>query len=173
MAAELEVPQHLYVHGFLLMHGEKMSKSWATCSTRTVIERFGADALRFYCFREVTFGQDGRSPPRASRRATRPSWQTTRQPRQPHARDGRALPRRRVPTWRPTRAGGRLRRAADTVAALLDRAEISQALEEIWQRVRRLNRYVEERAPWQLAKDPAQAGELDATLPRSPRACAP
>jgi len=39
------------------------------------------------------------------------------------------------------------------VTGLLDRAEITQALERIWQRVRRLNRYVEERAPWQLAKD--------------------
>jgi methionyl-tRNA synthetase len=50
------------------------------------------------------------------------------------------------------------------VAALLDGAELSQALDAIWQRVRRLNRYVEERAPWQLAKDAAQAGALDETL---------
>src|SRR3712207_2094428 len=53
---------------------------------------------------------------------------------------------------------------AGDVSALLDRAEITQALEVIWQRVRRLNRYVEERAPWQLAKDEARAGELDTTL---------
>jgi methionyl-tRNA synthetase len=50
------------------------------------------------------------------------------------------------------------------VAALLDRAEATQALELIWQRVRRLNRYVEERAPWKLAKDPDAARELDWTL---------
>jgi methionyl-tRNA synthetase len=50
------------------------------------------------------------------------------------------------------------------VAELLDRGEITQALERIWQRVRRLNRYVEERAPWQLAKDEANAPELDRTL---------
>ncbi|MDQ2898075.1 MAG: methionine--tRNA ligase, partial [Actinomycetota bacterium] len=41
---------------------------------------------------------------------------------------------------------------------------ITTALEEIWVRVRRCNRYVEECAPWQLAKDPEQAGALDATL---------
>jgi methionyl-tRNA synthetase len=46
----------------------------------------------------------------------------------------------------------------------MDRAEPTQALDRIWQRVRRLNRYVEERAPWQLAKDPAAADELDQTL---------
>jgi methionyl-tRNA synthetase len=50
------------------------------------------------------------------------------------------------------------------VAELLDGAEITQALEEIWVRVRRLNRYVEQRAPWKLAKDEAAAGELDIVL---------
>ena len=46
----------------------------------------------------------------------------------------------------------------------MDRAELTQALEAIWQRVRRLNRYVEEQAPWQLAKDDARAGDLDRVL---------
>ena len=66
------------------------------------------------------------------------------------------------------------------VSGLLDRAEITQALERIWQRVRRLNRYVEERAPWQLAKDDANAerARRHAPLarrghPRAHRAAAP
>jgi methionyl-tRNA synthetase len=41
---------------------------------------------------------------------------------------------------------------------------VTQALDRIWQRVRRLNRYVEEQAPWKLAKDEARAGELDTAL---------
>ena len=45
------------------------------------------------------------------------------------------------------------------VAAVLDRAEPTRALDLIWQRVRRLNRYVEERAPWELAKDLEAAGQ--------------
>ncbi len=53
---------------------------------------------------------------------------------------------------------------AERVGELLDRADVSTALELIWQRVRRCNRYVEERAPWQLARDPADAGALDETL---------
>jgi methionyl-tRNA synthetase len=53
---------------------------------------------------------------------------------------------------------------ADEVAALLDRAELTQALDVIWQRVRRLNRYVEERAPWQLAREESAAAALDETL---------
>jgi len=46
----------------------------------------------------------------------------------------------------------------------IDRAELTLALDEIWQRVRRLNRYVEEQAPWQLAKDDARSDELDLVL---------
>ena len=49
-------------------------------------------------------------------------------------------------------------------AGLLDRTEISRALEVCWSAVRRLNRYVEERKPWELAKDPERAGELDRVL---------
>ena len=52
----------------------------------------------------------------------------------------------------------------EEVCALLDEAEITQALDRIWQRVRRLNRYVEENAPWQLAKDPEQAEKLNTVL---------
>jgi methionyl-tRNA synthetase len=50
------------------------------------------------------------------------------------------------------------------VCALLDHAELTQALDRIWQRVRRLNRYVEEQAPWKLAKDPAESDRLDTVL---------
>ena len=53
---------------------------------------------------------------------------------------------------------------AERVSELIDGAELTLALDEIWQRVRRLNRYVEEQAPWQLAKDPARAQELDRVL---------
>jgi len=50
------------------------------------------------------------------------------------------------------------------VVAHLDQFDITSALESIWALVRRLNQYVEESAPWQLAKDDARAGELDQVL---------
>src|SRR5271169_6892816 len=60
MAAEIELPEHIFVHGYLLMDGEKMSKSLGNVlDPFAVIERFGADSLRFYLLREVPFGQDG------------------------------------------------------------------------------------------------------------------
>jgi methionyl-tRNA synthetase len=47
---------------------------------------------------------------------------------------------------------------------IVDRAELTPALELVWERVRRLNRYVEETTPWALAKDPANDGRLDVVL---------
>ena len=52
----------------------------------------------------------------------------------------------------------------EAIVERLDRYDITGALEEIWQAVRALNRHVESSAPWQLAKDEAKAGELDAVL---------
>ena len=60
IAAELELPRRMVIHGFLLMGEKKMSKSLGNVlDPFEVIDRFGADALRFYLFREVSFGQDG------------------------------------------------------------------------------------------------------------------
>ena len=167
MAAGLELPKRLFVHGFLLMDGEKMSKSLGNVlDPFAVMEQFGTDALRFYCFREVSFGQDGSVSTAGfearyaselandyGNLASRTLAMIARY------RDGR-VPEAGVDPELASSFDG----LADEVAALLDRTEISQALEAIWLRVRRLNRYVEERAPWVLAKDPAQADALDQTL---------
>ena len=68
----------MYVHGYLLMGEKKMSKSLGNVlDPFEVIERFGSDALRFYCFREVSFGQDGSISPAGFEAATSPSWPTT------------------------------------------------------------------------------------------------
>ena len=64
MAAEIEVPKGMFIHGFLLLEGHKMSKSLGNVlDPDEVIDKFGADPLRFYCFREVSFGQDGQISP--------------------------------------------------------------------------------------------------------------
>src|SRR6185295_3406560 len=132
-----------------------------------VIERFGADPLRYYCLREVPFGRDGSVSAAGfearyeaelaneyGNLASRALAMIERY------RDGR------VPEADPDPelAGGEAGLAGleNRVAELLDRAELTQALEEIWVRVRRLNRYVEETRPWDLAKeekaDPGKPG---------------
>jgi methionyl-tRNA synthetase len=167
MAAGYELPEHLFVHGFLLMDDKKMSKSLGNVlDPFGVIDRFGADALRFYCFREVPFGQDGSISPAGFE--TRYETELANDFGNLASRTLAMLDRYRdgaVPQADPDPAlAGDFDSLAPRVTELLDRAELTAALEEIWERVRRLNRYVEERAPWQLAKDPNAAGQLDQTL---------
>jgi methionyl-tRNA synthetase len=167
MAAELELPEHLFVHGYLLMEGEKMSKSLGNVlDPFEVMERFGTDALRHYCFREVSFGQDGSVSTTGFE--ARYESELANEYGNLASRTLAMLARYRDGRVPKAATDGALASGfdglADEVAALLDRAEPTQALEAIWQRVRRCNRYVEERAPWQLAKDEAEAAALDETL---------
>ena len=111
------------------MDGEKMSKSLGNVlDPFAVIERFGADALRYYLLRDVSFGQDGSVSAGGLRGALRArAGQRLRQPREPHARDDRALPRRRgargrrsTRSWTRTSTG-----LAERVAELIDCAEVT------------------------------------------------
>jgi methionyl-tRNA synthetase len=167
MAAEIGLPEHVFVHGFLLMDGEKMSKSLGNVlDPFEVIERFGADALRFYLLRDVPFGQDGS----VSTASFEQRYETEL------ANDYGNLASRSIAMIARYRDGvvdggepdellhDDFAGLGERVAELLDRVELTNALDEIWQRVRRLNRYVEEQAPWQLAKDPARAEDLDRVL---------
>jgi methionyl-tRNA synthetase len=179
MAAGLPLPEHVFVHGFLLMREspsktgdaepelKKMSKSLGNVlDPFQIIDEFGTDALRFYCMRDVTFGQDGEvSTARfavlyASELANDLGNLASRTIAMVHRyRDG-VVPAAALDPALSAEIDG----ARTEVCALLDRADLSGALEAIWLRVRRLNRYVEERAPWTLAKDPERAGELDSVL---------
>ena len=64
MAADIEVPEHVAIHGFLLLGEHKMSKSLGNViEPFRVVDLYGADALRFYLLREVGFGSDGEVSP--------------------------------------------------------------------------------------------------------------
>jgi methionyl-tRNA synthetase len=166
-AADLEVPRRLAIHGFLLMGEKKMSKSLGNVlDPFAAIERYGADALRFYCFREVSFGGDGG----ISTAGFEARYETEL------ANDYGNLASRVLAMVERYRAGVVPETGVDAVLAedfegaldrfrdLLDRAELTQALEEAWRLVRRLNRFVEETRPWELARDEADPERLDEVL---------
>jgi methionyl-tRNA synthetase len=167
MAAGIALPEHIFVHGYLLMEGEKMSKSLGNVlDPFVIIDLFGADALRFYLLRDVPFGQDGSVSTAAfeQRYESELANELGNLASRTIAMLGRfcdgAAPQGDFdPVLEEDFAGLRER-----VSAHLDRAELTPALEEIWQRVRRLNRYVEEQAPWRLAKDDSRQDDLDRVL---------
>ena len=170
LAAGLEPPHGMVIHGYLLMGEKKMSKSLGNVlDPFETIERFGADALRFYCFREVSFGQDGSVS--AAGFEQRYEAELANDWGNLASRTLAMIERFRegvIPNAEPDAAladgEDGLGEIDARVREQLDEAELTQALETIWARVRRLNRYVEEQRPWDLAKDPSQAGRLDTVL---------
>jgi len=167
MAAGLEVQQTLVVHGYLLMDGEKMSKSLGNVlDPFEVIDRFGADALRFYLLREVQFGADGSVSTAGfeSRYSTELANDYGNLASRTVAMVGRWRDGNVAAVELDAEIAKELEPLADEVAELLGKVEPTHALEAVWVRVRRLNRYVEETAPWNLAKDEAEAERLDQVL---------
>src|SRR3954463_10654004 len=157
MAADLPLPEHVFVHGFLLMDdGRKMSKSLGNVLDPFVaMDEFGVDALRYYLSRDVQFGADGSVSMEAL--GARYDGELANELGNLASRSIAMLRRYRdghVPAGELD-LSDEFAGLHEDVAGRLDRADLTGALEAIWQRVRRLNRYVEEQAPWTLAKDEA------------------
>jgi methionyl-tRNA synthetase len=166
LAAGLEVPKQLFVHGYLLFDERKMSKSEGNViDPLELIDVYGADPVRFYVVREVQFGQDG---------SVSVDGVHERYERELGNDLGNLLSRTTAMIARYQ--GGRLQGASgaqdgsglatlgDDVAAFLDRFDVTAGLERIWKEVRSLNALVEERKPWELAKDDGRAADLERTL---------
>jgi methionyl-tRNA synthetase len=169
MAADIELPQGEFIHGYLLTKDAKMSKSAGNViDPFAVIEDYGVDALRFYAMREVAWGADGEVG--MEQFEQRYATELANDYGNLASRTTNMLRRyadARIPDVAPDAALAQdFDGLVDEVRTHLDVFEITQALDKIWQRVRRLNRYVEEQAPWKLAKDPDAADQL-ATAMRS------
>ena len=167
MAAGIEVPRRVFVHGFLLIDDKKMSKSLGNViDPFQVIDVYGVDALRYYLVAAVGFGQDGSvSTAEVESRydaelrnqygnlASRTFGMVTQY------RDG-VVPAADVDPALASEFGD----LADRVCAHFDAIEPTQALGAVWDLIRRLNQYVQDRAPWKLAKDEGAAAALDTVL---------
>ena len=140
--------------------GEKMSKSLGNVlDPFKVIDVFGTDALRYYCLREVSFGQDGSVSTEGFE--ARYNSELANDYGNLASRTLAMINRYRDGVVPATTAPAAL---VDDFAGRFDRAELTAALEQIWSRgVRRLNRYVEEQAPWTLSKE-GKEEQLDAVL---------
>ena len=167
MAAELELPERVFIHGYLLMDDHKMSKSLGNViDPFEVMDLYGTDALRYYLMREVALGQDGSVSPEGfeTRYVTELANEYGNLASRTLAmiaryRDGR------VPEAAPAEVlVEQFEGIESRVRERFDALEVSAALDDVWKLVRRLNQYVQDEAPWKLAKDPEAAERLDTIL---------
>jgi methionyl-tRNA synthetase len=167
MAAGIEVPERVGIHGFLLLGEHKMSKSLGNViDPFQVVDLYGADALRFYVLREVRFGQDGEVSPEGFE--SRYSSELANEYGNLASRTLAMIGRYRggvVPeAGAPAALAGDFDGLDATVRERIDELDLTAALDELWRRVKRLNAYVQDEEPWTLAKDEAQSGRLDEVL---------
>ncbi len=170
LAAGLPVPRTVQAHGWLLVGGEKMSKTKLTgIAPHDLVEPFGSDAVRYFFQREVSFGQDGSF-----------SWEAMVDRYNADLANGLGNLASRVTAMVERYRGGVLpapgpqgqaeaavREAAERAyagaVAAFETLAFERALAAIWRFVAAANGYLSERRPWELAGTGA-AGELDTVL---------
>ncbi|MBP7248728.1 MAG: methionine--tRNA ligase [Negativicutes bacterium] len=168
MALDLPLPEKVYGHGWLIVEGDKMSKSKGNViDPVALIEEFGADQLRYFLLRDVTLGQDGNF----SRDALIQRLNSDL------SNDLGNLMHRTLSMVKKFRAGvitkGTPTEAELTIAKAaeetvknyetkMEAMDINGAYREIWDLISKGNKYVDETAPWGLAKKPEEAAHLDA-----------
>ena len=167
MAAGLEVPRAVFGHGWLLVGGEKMSKSKLTgIAPAQITDTFGSDAFRYYFLSAITFGQDGSF-----------SWEDLSARYQAELANGFGNLASRVIAMVTKYFDGAIpavavdppileleKRVTQAADKSMDAFAINEALATIWELVDALNGYITENEPWALAKDPANRARLETVL---------
>jgi methionyl-tRNA synthetase len=164
-AMNLPLPKQILVHGWWQKDGAKISKSTGNIvDPIAVIDEWGLDAFRFYVLRELDIGPDGNWTDAGFR--ARYSAELANGLGNLVNRSLSMLKRYRngiIPAKSDELAADAAK-AADETRALLKQNQLQAALQSIWSLVNRANKYVDETAPFKLAKDPAQAKRLDEVL---------
>jgi methionyl-tRNA synthetase len=164
-AMGLPLPKQILVHGWWQKDGAKIAKSTGNIvEPIAVINEWGLDAFRFYVLRELDIGPDGNWTDTGFR--ARYSAELANGLGNLVNRSLSMLKRYRngiVPAKSDELAADAAR-AADETRALLRQNQLQAALQSIWSLVTRANQYVDQTAPFKLAKDPAQAKRLDEVL---------
>jgi methionyl-tRNA synthetase len=170
MAAGVDVPRAVFVHGYMLVSGEKMSKTRLTgIHPFQLTDHFGVDGYRYHFLREIPFGQDGSF-----------SWESMLARYNADLANGLGNLASRVlamagsyfdgvvPEPSSRDGVGRLKPEAERLAERFERhvpaLELTEATAALDDFVREANRYLVEVAPWNLAKDEANRAELADTM---------
>ena len=167
MSMEMPLPKHVYGHGWLVMDGGKMSKSKGNVVDPYVLaEKFGVDALRFFLLRTFPFGSDGNFSNELLIQTINMDLANdlgnlvSRTTAMVEKYFGGTLPTERENSDADCDLKTMASTLRDRYETEMEHFQFQNALEQIFKTIQRANKYIDENAPWALAKDPANRVRL-------------
>lgn len=166
MAGGVELPRSVFAHGFISLGGEKMSKTRGNILDPSAMAKvFGADGLRYLLMREVPFDRDGDIS--VETLLNRYNSDLANELGNLFSRTVAMISKYLSGTIEPRPFGdgdelfGDLATAIEGYRGHMERMEFSRAIGAFWKVVQRANRFIEEKRPWELAKDEERKDELE------------
>lgn len=167
MALNLPLPKQIFGHGWLVINGGKMSKSVGNVvDPNVLVDKYGVDAIRYFLLREIAFGQDGNFNNEAliqrinSDLANDLGNLVSRTVGMIEKYFNGTLPEAQSPTQFDADLIETAKSIVPKVEADMDKMMFSDALIELWNLIRRTNKYIDETQPWILIKEEAKHSEL-------------
>lgn len=171
MMLDLPLPKHLYGHGWINFNGQKMAKSVGNVIDPFILaERYGSDAIRFQILRDMPYGSDSNFSNEImisrinSDLANGFGNLVSRTVAMADKYFGGTLPEDRQAEPIDSELADMAAKLRDTVAPMIDDAQLAKALEEIFKVVSRANKYIDETEPWILGKDESKKARLASVL---------